>query len=247
MSTAIVKQDLVTTEIGNHGGEQQPTIMRLLMIAVQQGAGIDTIERLAALQEKMLARDAEQQFNEAMNSAQGEMQPIRANLENPQTRSKYASYAQLDNAVRPVYSKQGFALSFTTDDSPLQDHIRVVCFVSCSGHVRTYRIDMPADGKGAKGGDVMTKTHAAGSAVSYGMRYLLKMIFNLAVASKDDDGNAASMGDFLESIEYIENACDIAELQKLYLFAYKEASKVKNQGAMAAIVAAKDKRKAELA
>jgi hypothetical protein len=38
----------------------------------------------------------------------------------------------------------------------------------------------------------MTKTHATGSAVSYGMRYLLKMIFNIAVSDRDDDGNAAS-------------------------------------------------------
>ncbi len=49
---------------------------------------------------------------------------------------------------------------------------------------------MPSDGKGAKGGDVMTKTHATGSAVQYGRRYLLGMIFNITV-SKDDDGNAA--------------------------------------------------------
>jgi hypothetical protein len=52
---------------------------------------------------------------------------------------------------------------------------------------------MPADGKGAKGGDVMTKTHATGSAIQYGMRYLLKMIFNIAVGD-DDDGNAAGAG-----------------------------------------------------
>lgn len=36
----------------------------------------------------------------------------------------------------------------------------------------------------------MTKTHAMGSGVSYGMRYLLRMIFNLAI-DQDDDGNAA--------------------------------------------------------
>lgn len=58
------------------------------------------------------------------------------------------------------------------------------------GHVRQYRLLMPADGKGARGGDVMTRTHATGSAVSYGMRYQLRMIFNLAI-DQDDDGNAA--------------------------------------------------------
>jgi hypothetical protein len=50
-----------------------------------------------------------------------------------------------------------------------------------------HRIDMPADGKGAKGGDVMTKTHAMGAAASYGQRYLLKLIFNIAVVVSFDD------------------------------------------------------------
>lgn len=55
--------------------------------------------------------------------------------------------------------------------------------------MKPYQIDMPADGKGAKGGDVMTKTHATGAAASYGMRYLLKMIFNVAIGEEDRDGN----------------------------------------------------------
>jgi hypothetical protein len=58
------------------------------------------------------------------------------------------------------------------------------------GYSREYSIDMPADGKGARGNDVMTKTHATGSATTYGRRYLLMMIFNLSV--EDDDGNAAA-------------------------------------------------------
>ena len=57
------------------------------------------------------------------------------------------------------------------------------------GHTRRYEAAMPADGKGAKGGDVMTKTHAFGAATSYGMRYLLKMIFNVAIGEYDLDGN----------------------------------------------------------
>jgi hypothetical protein len=68
--------------------------------------------------------------------------------------------------------------------------VRVLCYVSHSaGHCRTYTKDMPADGKGAKGGDVMTKTHAAGAAMSYGMRYLIKGVFNVAVGDEDKDGN----------------------------------------------------------
>ena len=49
----------------------------------------------------------------------------------------------------------------------------------------------------------MTKTHATGAAASYGSRYLLKGIFNVAVGEDDDDGNAA---EGLETISQIQAA-----------------------------------------
>lgn len=151
---------------------------------------IEKMERLLVMQEKIVARDAEAQFNIAMTAAQAEMRPISADANNPQTRSKYASYWKLDQALRPIYLKHGFSLSFDEADTPKPEYVRVLCYVShAAGHTRTYHRDMPADGKGAKGGDVMTKTHASGAAQSYGMRYLLKGIFNVAVGEDDKDGN----------------------------------------------------------
>lgn len=152
---------------------------------------VDKLRQLMELREKAEIRQAERDFNDGMNAAQTEMGRVRADATNPQTRSKYASYPALDRALRPVYTAKGFSLSFNTEEGGPADHVRVVCYASAFGHTRKYHIDMPSDGKGAKGGDVMTKTHAAGSAVQYGMRYLLKMIFNIAVG-EDDDGNAAS-------------------------------------------------------
>lgn len=152
---------------------------------------IDKMERLIKMQEEVRARQAELEFDEAMSAAQEEMQPVRADANNTQTKSKYATFAALDAAIRPIYTKHGFSVSYSTDDSPLDGHVRVVAKVARGGHRERPHIDMPADGKGAKGGDVMTKTHATGSAIQYGRRYLLGMIFNIAV-SRDDDGNAAS-------------------------------------------------------
>jgi len=151
---------------------------------------LDKMERLMAMRERELNRQAEQAFNLAMKAAQAEMRTIGADANNSQTRSKYATYAKLDSVLRPIYTKHGFSISFDEDDSPKADHIRVLCYVAHeAGYTRTYRKDMPADGKGARGGDVMTKTHAAGAAASYGMRYLLKGIFNVAVGEDDTDGN----------------------------------------------------------
>lgn len=150
---------------------------------------IERIERGAALYERALARDAETAFNSAMAAAQEEMRPIAANANNPQTKSRYAKYDALDAAVRPIYSKHGFSLSFYQGEGAPEGHIRVQCKLSCGGHTERPYLDMPADGKGAKGGDVMTKTHATGAGVTYGRRYLLGMIFNLVIG-EDHDGNA---------------------------------------------------------
>lgn len=153
---------------------------------------VEKMERLLAMQERILSRNAEMAFSAAMTAAQQEMTPISADAVNPQTHSKYASFAKLDRVLRPIYTKHGFSLSFDEGDSPKPEHVRVLCYVShIEGFSRTYHRDMPADGKGAKGGDVMTKTHAAGAAGSYGARYLLKGIFNVAVGEEDKDGNQA--------------------------------------------------------
>lgn len=152
---------------------------------------VDKMERLMAMQERLQEKAAETYFDNAMADAQQEMEPVRAEAKNPQASSKYASYHALDTAIRPIYAKYGFSLSFDTADAPNPADIRIVCKVAHrSGHRERPHIDMPADGKGARGGDVMTRTHATGSAITYGKRYLLAMIFNVAV-SQDDDGNAA--------------------------------------------------------
>jgi len=155
---------------------------------------VEKMERLVAMHERALDRQAETAFNAAMAEAQRDLTPIREDASNSQTKSKYATYLALDRVVRPIYTKHGFAISYSQGDCALENHLRVQATVShMDGHSRTYHLDMPADGKGAKGGDVMTKTHATGSALTYGRRYLLALIFNLAIgAMKDDDGNYAS-------------------------------------------------------
>ena len=157
--------------------------------ALNPAVDIDKMERLLAMQERVMSRNAEQAFNAAMTATQSELSRVATDAANPQTKSRYASYPALDRAVRPSYVRHGFSLSFNTGESPLAEHLRVICRVAhTDGHAELYHVDMPADGKGAKGGDVMTKTHATGAAMSYGQRYLLKLIFNIAVG-EDTDGN----------------------------------------------------------
>lgn len=180
--------------------EQQTNVMAMtegatLLSVISRAAAdpqtdVEKMERLMVMYERLEAKKAETEFNNAMSRAQTEMRPVAANADNSQTRSKYATHGKLDAALRPIYTGEGFALSFDTAADRKAESVTVLCYVTHKdGHTRTYQVEMPADGKGAKGGDVMTKTHATGAAMSYGMRYLLKMIFNVAIGEDDTDGN----------------------------------------------------------
>lgn len=166
------------------------SVMEIISRAANDpNTNMEKLEKLFDLYERITARSGETVFNAAMSEAQAEMEPVRKDATSD--KGKYSSYVALDRAMRPIYTKHGFGLSFDTGDATKPDDIRIFCYVThAGGGKRTYHVDMPADGKGAKGGDVMTRTHATGSAMTYGQRYLLKMVFNIAVGA-DDDGKGA--------------------------------------------------------
>jgi ERF superfamily protein len=213
---AVVKQEFQPATVAQ---QSDATLLAVISrAAADPNTDVEKMERLMAMYERIEAKRAETAFNDSMTECQKAMRPIAADAENPQTRSKYATYGKLDRALRPVYTGHGFGLSFDTGDGAPPDYVRVLCYVSHNGgHSRTHHIDMPADGKGAKGGDVMTKTHAVGSGMSYGMRYLLKMIFNVAVGEDDDDGNGAggSCPALVALLAEIAAAADVPLLQKV--------------------------------
>jgi hypothetical protein len=161
--------------------------------AADPNTDVDKLERLLAMQERVLAREAEQAFNAALLAAQEEIKPIVKNRQNPETKSKYADLMALADGLDPIMRKHGFSQSFGTTDCPVPAHYRVTCAMShTAGHTRDYQADVPIDNTGPKGGQNKTLTHGFGSALSYGRRYLKLLIAD--VPTIDDDGNAASRG-----------------------------------------------------
>ncbi len=168
--------------------------------ATDPNVDVDKMERLFAMQERVMARDAEQKFNEAMAAAQKNMPQIKRGGKNETTRSTYAELDAMSESMLPVIAKNGFALSFGTDVSPIPAHYRVTCDAShVAGHTRHYFADVPSDLTGMKGTQNKTSTHAFGSTLSYGRRYLKLLIFD--VATTDDDGRAASSGEHITQMQ----------------------------------------------
>jgi len=229
----------------------QTAPINLLSIALQNNAAIDVIERLAALQEKAMLRDAEIAYNDALSRIQGEIKRVAPDLLNPQTSSKYASYAAIDRVIRPIYTREGMSLSFSHADCPKPEHVRVLCFASLGAYTRTYQMDMPSDGKGARGGDVMSKTHATAAADSYAKRYLVKDIFNVSIGEYDVDGNSPTHEGLSDARmdelgRAIGESRSMNDLRTVYFAAYREAEAAKDRTAMQLFMNTKDARKREL-
>jgi len=153
---------------------------------------MDKMERLLQMQTDVRQENARVEYNSAMARAQREMEPVARDARNDQTRSNYARYEAIAKAITPIIAKHGFASSFGTEESPKDNHYRITCEVSHEGGFsKNYHADIPSDVAGMKGTKNKTDTHAFGSTMSYGRRYLKLLIFD--IATEDDDGNRATV------------------------------------------------------
>ncbi len=173
--------------------QQSETAAVLSMIerlAREPSVDIDRVERMMNLHRDMRREQAFSEFNVAMARIKSELPQVVRDAENSHTKSRYARLETISAAADPIISKHGISLSFGTDDSPLQNHYRVVCDVSLGAHTKRYHLDTPADGVGSGGKANKTAVQALGSALSYSRRYLKLMIFDIALTNEDNDGNA---------------------------------------------------------
>ncbi len=168
-----------------------PIHERILELAITQGAPLEQLEKFLDIKREYEAHEAVKEFATSMAKVHANMPTVAKKLYNTQTRSKYADLGLIIETAKPVYSAEGFFVTFYEGDCPKEDHVRIFADVSHSGgHTKTYHYDAPMEGKGLKGNANMTATHGKASSVSYSRRYLMCMILNLPTA--DDDGNSAT-------------------------------------------------------
>ena len=160
--------------------------------ATNPDVDIDKMERLLAMHERITERDARSAFSTAMAEMQGELPTISEKGEitvNGAVRSKYARFEDINEAVRPILKRHGFAVSFRTKTD--DQHISVTGILSHrQGHSEETTMQLPADMSGAK-----NTVQQVGSSVSYGKRYVLQALLNITTSGEDDDGRAAGMMD----------------------------------------------------
>jgi hypothetical protein len=123
----------ISTEVVSETAGMVAMIERL---ALSPDVDVLKLEKLLELQERVLKRNAEAAFNDAMRTVQSEMPKIRRNKKNAQTGSLYADLEAVTNAAVPIYTKHGFSLSFSQADGAPDGKMRIQCYCSNAGHTR---------------------------------------------------------------------------------------------------------------
>lgn len=149
----------------------------------------ETIRALLEMRERTFAQERESAYNRAILECQMEMVPIARDAENKDNKSKYAKLETVDRAIRPIYTRHGFALSFSTLQPVLPGNVRVTCAVRhIGGHVAHYEFEAASDWHGPKGSPNKTPIQGHCSATTVLRRYLTTLIFNLVFLDDDRDG-----------------------------------------------------------
>ena len=149
---------------------------------------VSKMERMFEMRERVMKSSAEQAFNASFVAVRATVGPVVKNKSNTQTQSKYADLFAIADLLDPVMTENGFGATFGTADCPLEGHYRITgTLLHAQGHSKEYHADVPVDGAGLKGNSNKTATHAFGSTMTYGRRYLKLAMFDLSIT--DPDGN----------------------------------------------------------
>jgi hypothetical protein len=157
-------------------------------------ADLDRLDRVAALYERALAREAEQAFAAALIQMQRRLPVLDEEGEvideTGAVKSTYATWEDVVEVIRPILFRYGFALSFKPSVSPRGEPVVVGMLRHEAGHKEEAELVLPADMSGGK-----NPVQAVGSSLSYGQRYVAKLLLNLASRRRDEDDDGRSAGE----------------------------------------------------
>jgi len=191
----VINAEKVTATV-RQSEAQSTAITATFLEQIAQNPAItpEKLEHFMKLRDQEEAKWAKRSFMAAMAQVQEKIPVVIRDAKNTQTQSKYATEEAIARAIKPIFTKEGFSLSFDTQDCARKDHMRVVCIVRHrDGHEETRGIDYPYDIAGIKGTPNKTPIHAYKSTLSYARNTLTCMVFNVATGH-DDDGNGAGKG-----------------------------------------------------
>ena len=222
MATEIIETQ-ETAPVAQH---PQNSLMPVLEKALANpSADMSIIEKMLDAQERMMTKQAEIDFNQAMSRLQPKMPMIGKASKGHNT--KYAKYEEIEEKIRPLYTAEGFSISYNSKRTD-QGTLYIGKLSHVGGHHQTAEMLLPADTSGSK-----NAIQAVGSTMTYARRYLLCMLLNVITCNEDFDGykreQAAGFEDMLQGAINEIAACGQKETMRAA--ATQEYKTLKTQGA----------------
>ena len=186
--TAVTKHKEQAVQVAAPVAGEDAWLSMIERAARDPSVDVSKMERMFEMRERVMKTSAEQAFNASFVAVRAAVGPVIKNRSNDQTRSKYADLFAIADVLDPIMTDNGFAATFGTADCPLEHHYRITgTLLHAQGHSKEYHVDVPVDGAGIKGQTNKTATHAFGSTMTYGRRYLKVAMFDISIT--DNDGN----------------------------------------------------------
>lgn len=166
--------------------------LQLISLAVQNGAGVEQLEKLMALQERWEANQARKKFFEALAEFQKKSPVLKkakiANVTSKTGGSFQYKYADLGSIVAEIKEPLAdLGLSYRWEFEQIGDRMKVTCIVShVAGHSETTSMEGGKDSSGFK-----NEIQQAGSTHTYLQRYTLIGALGLSTADQDNDGKGS--------------------------------------------------------
>lgn len=230
---------------------QENTMISIIAKAANDpNVDVAKLEKLLDMQERIMAKQAEIDFNEALARISKLMPRIvkggKVEYKDKDTKKleeafKFARYEDIDKVVRPLLEAEGFSLSF---DTVMKDGGGVVITGTLShksGHKKTASLPLALDTSGGK-----NNIQAMGSTTSYGRRYTMCMLLNIVTVGEDDDGTGAEFVTLEQAAELDTEARETgSDIPKLLAFAGASSFQeipLKNYGKVKKFLAQKKKK-----
>lgn len=170
---------------------------------------VDKLQKLLDMYERVTATEAKRAYMEALANVQTELPviPERGAIKNREgsVQSRYALWEDVNDAIKPVLSRHGLALSFRTGFEA--DKIIVIGVLTHKdGHSEQTTISLPSDTSGSK-----NAVQAVGSSTSYGKRYTAAALLNITSREEKDDDAQSAISNGCITDAQIETLQDLIE------------------------------------
>jgi len=169
-------------EIVHHESQSETTALMQVIerVAMDKDSDISKLEKMLDMQERILNRNANQQFTADLAAMQIKLPRVIEHGEG-HNKAKYAKLEDINDAIRPVLQEFGFAVTFRVKQDAGVLWITTV-LSHRDGHSEETSIPLALDTSGSK-----NAVQAVGSTISYGKRYGICMMLNISTGD-DVDG-----------------------------------------------------------